>query len=309
MAANRRVANQVAAIIVRNSLLIPHSAHSSPLTSKPLYPEQDESQAYHISYSSPSQANTNVHSKTFTSSLSNIAYNFSDHAHQTRSRRQENVKASHPVQGSSVAGQDRAASPASGKGERTEVKGVKGVKETVRTGDVKDGADKEEVRRFTAFKAQIVTKTQSESLPSRKRVFKIPAFSHRGSKKQKMCYVDAINCDGKNSSAVRTNSLTNSEGKVTNITRNDDKVKHALLTNQTSLLGNDGSNSTTIKTLPERLYIPESTWYEPIDSDGTDLVTRKSDATRRQNLQPKLSEEQLRKLHLCPEIPPGLCKC
>ncbi|XP_050726585.1 uncharacterized protein LOC127004501 [Eriocheir sinensis] len=306
MATNRRVANQVAAIIVRNSLLVSHSAHSTPLSSKPLHPQQDESQTYHVSYNSPSQAKTNVHSKTLSSSLPNGAYNSSSHVHLTRSRRQEGVKASHPIQRASAVGQGRAGVPVSGEGGRTELEEVKGVKETIRTGGVKDGSDKGKVRRFTASEAHVVTKTQSESLPSKKRVVKAPVFTLRGSKKQKMCYVGAINCNGQNSSAVRTNIMTNGEGKVTNTNRSSEKAKHALRTNKTSLLGTEGSNSTNTKSLPEHLYLPESTWYEPIDSDGRDLVARKSDAARRRNLPPKLSEEQLRKLPLCPEIPPGL---
>lgn len=205
-------------------------------------------------------------------------------------------------------GPARAGVPASGEGRRMELEKMNGVKETIRTGGAKDGSSKGKVRRFTASETQVVPKTRSESLPSKKRVVKAPVFTLRGSKKQKMCHVGAINCNGQNSSEVRTNIMNNGDGKVTNTNRSSEDAKHALRTNKTSPLGTEGSNSNT-KSLPEHLYLPESTWYEPIDSDGRDLVARKSDVVRRRNLPAKLSEEQLRKLPLCPEIPPGLREC
>ncbi|KAG0695241.1 Beta-1,4-galactosyltransferase 1 [Chionoecetes opilio] len=46
--------------------------------------------------------------------------------------------------------------------------------------------------------------------------------------------------------------------------------------------------------------------YEPIDSDVMELAARKNDSNRKRNPSSRLSEEQLRKLPVCPEIPPGL---
>lgn len=185
-----------------------------------------------------------------------------------------------------------------------EQKEVKDVKETIRTGGLKDSvsSDKENVRRS---EARVAMKTQSESVSSRKRIIKAPVLILKGSKKPKVCYVDIIKCNGQNRSAVRTNNMTNGEDKVTNSNRNSDKTKR---TNKTTLLENEVSYSVNTKSSQRHLYMPESTWYEPIDRDGTDLVTRKSNGTR-SRLLPRLSEKQLRKLPLCPEIPPGLCKC
>lgn len=297
MAANRRLASQVVNIIVSNSLLVSHVGHCSSPSSRPLTHEQGESQTYHLTYDSPSRTKTHINSKTL-AFLPSSAYNSSNHSHQIRSRREEGMEAPNSVQKTSTR------MLAAGEGKSMERKEVKDVKETIRTGRLNDGlsSDKENIRHI---EPRIVTK-QSESRSGRRRVIKAPVFTFKESKKQKVCHAGTMNCNGQNSSSVRTNSMTSGVGRITYSNRNSDKAKQSRRTNKTNLLGKEVSNATNTKSPLKHLHIPESTWYEPIDRNDTDLMSG-NNGTRSRHM-PKLSEEQLRKLPLCPEIPPGLCK-
>lgn len=316
MATNRRMANQVAAIIVRNSLLVSHSAHSthSTLSSEALHANRDKPQNTFLSRHSPSHDNPEVN--TNTSHLLNDSYNSPTHIHQTLSRLQESETLH--------AGQrlDREASLLVGIRGSAEREGVRSVAEAIRTTNRPKSylsSDEENVRHSTILETQQVgVESERGTLPKNKKLVKGPMFTLRSARKQKVwCDSDARYCSGQNSFPVQIHNTTSDEDKtryqqsihkVTNSYINYKKEKNNELHSNKTHLDHERLSFTDTERKLKHMYLPESTVYEPIDSDVTDLVSRKNDSTRKRSPSPHFSEEQLRKLPVCPEIPPGLRK-
>lgn len=264
MAANRRMANQIAALIVRNSLLVSHSSHSTQ-SSKTLHADQSKSQNTTSSHHLPSH------------DLSEVSMNSSSH---------QAPYTLHP--GSASLG-------AMGGGGYQE--GVRSAAESVRTANKPQSnvvSDEKSVRHSSMLERQHET-TKSE---------KVSTFTLKDTTKPKVgCDPGASDCSGQNSAPVQMNNTTKVDQNG-----NYEKEKNEELNSNKTHIHDESLNSTDTERKLKYLNVPDPSLYEAIDDDDTDLAFRKNDSTSKRSPSSHLSEEQLRNLPLCPEIPPGLSK-
>ncbi|KAK8380698.1 hypothetical protein O3P69_007966 [Scylla paramamosain] len=297
MAANRRMANQIAAIIVRNSLLVSHSSRSTQ-SSKTLHADQGKSQNTTSSHPLPS------HDKP---ELSTNASHFRNDSPDSSSL--QGPETPRPGQKSSLTEINRGAASLGAVGGSGEQEGVRSVAEAIRTTDKLKSSlviDEENVRHSTMLERPHET-TKFD---------KVSTFTLKDTTKPKLwCDPGASNCSGQNSVPVQMNNTTkvedkehdqDSNSKVTNSHGNYEKEKNEELNLNKTHFHDESLNSTDTERKLKYLNVPDISLYEAIDDDDTDLAFRKNDSTRKRSPLSHLSEEQLRNLPLCPEIPPGL---
>ena len=186
--------------------------------------------------------------------------------------------------------------------------GVRSVADVIRTTSKPKGSlviGEENVRHSTALERQHET-VKSE---------KVSTFTLKDTTKPKMCDSGASNCNEQNSVPVQMSNTTKVEGKdqdfireATNSPSNDAKEKNEQLNVNKTLSHDESLNSTDTERKLKYLNVPDISLYEAIDDDDTDLALRKNDSNRKGGPSSHLTEDQLRNLPLCPEIPPGLSK-
>ena len=303
MAANCRMASQIAAIIVRNSLLVSHCAHSahSNLSSHNSLPPHFQSQ------DTPHKPHGNA----------NISHFFNDSLSSSHTHHKSPLPLSPR---SSAAWVDRGASPVGMVRQSGGRKNVKSATEATRTTyRLKNNlvSQEENIKQTTVLDTQqLAVKSRKETTSSNgKKLVKGPVFMLKDARKQKTpC--NSGDCSGQNNeNSLPVQVMQNTTSDKDEARRNqgihsylkhEKKKKDALNFNQTHS-HHERLTDTELKL--QHRSLPDTPLYEPVDSEDTDEVYRKDDNTRKRSPTPHLSEDQLRKLPLCPEIPPGLRKC
>ncbi|XP_045109078.1 uncharacterized protein LOC123503397 isoform X2 [Portunus trituberculatus] len=284
MAANRRMANQIAAIIVRNSLLVSHSSHSKA---------HNTSSSHHV----PSE--DTIEGTTNSSDIRNDPPVSSNLPPEFR-RPGQKVSSTEVNRGTASQGS------AGGSGGQEDMRNVTDV---IRTKNKLKGSlviGEENVRHSTTLERQHET-TKSE---------KVSTSTLKDATKPKVwCDPGASDCSGQNSALVQVNNNIKVGGKeqdkdsirkATNSQGNYEKQKNEPLNLSKTHLHDENLNSTDTERKLKYLNVPDISLYEAIDDDDTDLAFRKNVSNRKGGPSSHLSEDQLRDLPLCPEIPPGL---